>query len=272
MSTLAEATLRAAAERHARTSGLERRAGGVVPTPAPVVHAALARVDALLKSELGVTAGLASAEVQVIDPAVGTGVWLAALLLTPIPFSLAYGDGQALCFLGSAGATALAGGLLFWLLKSHEEMSVRDGFFVVTFGWIAYAVFGALPYLCSGVLPHPVDAFFESMSGFATAGASVFRDVDVLVVPALSTVTPTAEEGLRLADDPGAVGRVFRFMMPSNIAGTPAVSLPTGLSSAGVPTGVQLVGNLFDEARLLAVAHAFQARTAHHTLHPELST
>lgn len=80
MSSLAEATLRAAAARARVTSEHERRAGGVVPTPVAVAAHALARVDALLRDTLGEPEGLASARVRVIDPAVGTGVWLAALL------------------------------------------------------------------------------------------------------------------------------------------------------------------------------------------------
>ena len=65
-----------------------------------------------------------------------------------------------------------AGGLLF-LTRGDVNLSRRDGFGVVTFGWLFAAVFGALPYIFSGVIPHPVSAVFETMSGFTTTGASV---------------------------------------------------------------------------------------------------
>ncbi|MCK6483426.1 MAG: TrkH family potassium uptake protein [Phycisphaerae bacterium] len=110
----------------------------------------------------------------------GLLLFLGATLLTPIPFSLYYRDGQVVCFLLSAAVTGVAGGLLFWRFRGRErqEVTLREGFAIVTFGWIGVALFGALPYLFSGTLANPVDAFFESMSGFATAGASVFTDVE----------------------------------------------------------------------------------------------
>lgn len=65
-----------------------------------------------------------------------------------------------------------AGGLLF-LTRGDINLSRRDGFGVVTFGWLFAALFGALPYVFSGVISHPVSAVFETMSGFTTTGASV---------------------------------------------------------------------------------------------------
>ncbi len=73
----------------------------------------------------------------------------------------------------SSALTAIfAAGLLF-LTRGDVNLSRRDGFGVVTFGWLFAAVFGALPYVLSGVVPHPVAAIFETMSGFTTTGASV---------------------------------------------------------------------------------------------------
>lgn len=110
----------------------------------------------------------------------GLLLFLGALLLTPIPFSLWYGDGQVAGFALSSGATLLTGAAFFFSCRTKQEFTLREGFAVVTFGWLAFAVFGALPYLASGVLPRFVDAFFESMSGFTTAGASVLSDVEVV--------------------------------------------------------------------------------------------
>lgn len=80
MSELGQAALLAAAARAAAALPSDLRARGVVPTPLPVALHALRRVDALLRDELGLSRGLASEQVVVVDPAVGTGVWLAALL------------------------------------------------------------------------------------------------------------------------------------------------------------------------------------------------
>ena len=74
--------------------------------------------------------------------------------------------------ISSVLTSLIAGGLLF-LTRGKIHLSRRDGFAIVTFGWIFAALFGALPYILSGVIPSPVAAIFETMSGFTTTGASV---------------------------------------------------------------------------------------------------
>ena len=61
---------------------------------------------------------------------------------------------------------------------SSDQILRREGLGVVALGWGLAAVLGALPYLLSGALSHPVDAFFESMSGFTTTGSTVLRDIE----------------------------------------------------------------------------------------------
>jgi trk system potassium uptake protein TrkH len=80
---------------------------------------------------------------------------------------------------------ALSGGIVLsiafamWALtRGPIRLSKRDGFAIVTFGWIAAAVAGSFPYLLSGVISHPVSALFESMSGFTTTGASVLSGLE----------------------------------------------------------------------------------------------
>ena len=63
--------------------------------------------------------------------------------------------------------------LVGFFTRGDINLSRRDGFGVVTFGWISATIFGALPYIFSGVIPHPMAALFETMSGFTTTGASV---------------------------------------------------------------------------------------------------
>lgn len=95
-----------------------------------------------------------------------------------MPFYYSEGDWSA--FLVSLAVTALAGGLLALLGTGKGSVGYREGFAVAAFGWILLAGFGSLPYLFSGVLSSPVDAYFETMSGFTTTGASVFADVEIL--------------------------------------------------------------------------------------------
>jgi hypothetical protein len=73
-------TVQAAKRREARTAPAERRARGVVHTPFELARAALARVDEVLVKELGLARGLGDGAALLLDPAVGTGVWLAAAL------------------------------------------------------------------------------------------------------------------------------------------------------------------------------------------------
>ncbi len=73
----------------------------------------------------------------------------------------------------SSAITMSVAGLLMVQTRGDINLSRRDGFGVVTFGWLFAAIFGSLPYLFSGVISQPVAAIFETMSGFTTTGASV---------------------------------------------------------------------------------------------------
>ena len=87
---------------------------------------------------------------------------------------------QILGVVYAAGINLAAGGLLnFFTRGSHETMR-RDGFAIVTLGWLACAVFGALPYMLTGVIPGFISATFETMSGFTTTGASVISDCEAV--------------------------------------------------------------------------------------------
>ncbi|MCW9049067.1 MAG: TrkH family potassium uptake protein, partial [Deltaproteobacteria bacterium] len=105
-------------------------------------------------------------------------LFLAATLLAPLPFSFYYADGVWSAFVLSAVICSAAGGLLFAFCKSPKELSLREGFAVVTFGWTVFAVFGALPYLISGAIPSPLNAIFETMSGFTTTGSTILTDIE----------------------------------------------------------------------------------------------
>ncbi|MBE0465701.1 MAG: TrkH family potassium uptake protein [Candidatus Desulforudis sp.] len=76
--------------------------------------------------------------------------------------------------------TALIGAALVVRRVDYEDVGYREGFAVAALGWLLTAVFGALPFVLSGAVPHPVDAFFETMSGFTTTGASILTDIEAL--------------------------------------------------------------------------------------------
>ncbi len=82
-------------------------------------------------------------------------------------------------FLGGAVGVLLGGGVLM-LTRGDIVLSRRDGFGVVTFGWLALTLIGSVPYIASGVIPNPVSAMFETVSGFTTTGSSVLSDLESL--------------------------------------------------------------------------------------------
>lgn len=106
-------------------------------------------------------------------------IFLAVAMLLPIPFSFYYGDGDIIPLLESATITLIVGVLLF-LTSEFRELRTRDGFAIVTFGWIAFALFGSLPFIISGYIPSFTDAFFETMSGFTTTGATILTSIERL--------------------------------------------------------------------------------------------
>lgn len=107
-------------------------------------------------------------------------LFLAAALLVPVPCALVFGDGTAPAFLLSSGICAACGTGLYGVFRSKRDLSVREGFAVVTFGWLSYALFGALPYVFAGGIPSYIDAFFETMSGFTTTGSTILVNIEGL--------------------------------------------------------------------------------------------
>jgi len=81
--------------------------------------------------------------------------------------------------------------------------------------------------------------------------------------------TPAFALGSKV-DDPLAMYLSDVYTIAVNLAGLPAMSIPCGQSSNNLPIGLQLMGNHFDEATLLNVAHQFQHTTDHHLKHPTL--
>lgn len=104
-------------------------------------------------------------------------------MLLPAFWAIYYGTPDLIGILLSSLITTIFGLVLFFLLKTKEEHEIRykEGFAIVTFTWVFAGIFGSLPFLLTGSLTNFADAFFETMSGFTTTGASIFTDVEAVL-------------------------------------------------------------------------------------------
>jgi trk system potassium uptake protein len=103
-------------------------------------------------------------------------------MLTALPFSIYYQSDDLFAILISGVGTALLGSLFWFFIKTDpdEDISKRDGYLIVTVGWVASSLVGTLPYLIHGSIPSFTDAFFETMSGFTTTGATILQDIEAV--------------------------------------------------------------------------------------------
>lgn len=105
----------------------------------------------------------------------------AVLLVLPLVTAAIYGESCVWAFLGTIGAALLLGGFLMLFAKPESRVIYsREGFCITALTWLLFSVIGALPFVISGEIPSPVDAFFETVSGFTTTGASIVTDVESL--------------------------------------------------------------------------------------------
>ncbi|MGB4413765.1 MAG: TrkH family potassium uptake protein [Paludibacter sp.] len=94
---------------------------------------------------------------------------------------LIYGENDAIYFLiSSAISLAFAGTALFFGRNPSPTIGKREGSVIVTFTWIIFSLVGLLPFWMSGSIPSFTDAFFETISGFTTTGASILNNIEEL--------------------------------------------------------------------------------------------
>ena len=104
-----------------------------------------------------------------------------ALLLLPAATSLLYGEWMVLgVFLLTAAVSAAIGFVLKGIKPRSKVFYMREGFAATALSWIVISVVGAVPFVLTGCIPNPVDALFETVSGFTTTGASILPGVEDL--------------------------------------------------------------------------------------------
>lgn len=105
---------------------------------------------------------------------------LGLTMLLAAAWSLYYGDNDLEGILMSAAITVVMALPVWYFTRGPIQLSVKDGFVVVTFTWLAISLFGALPFILTGAIPNITDAFFESMSGVTTTGATIIGNPKTL--------------------------------------------------------------------------------------------
>jgi trk system potassium uptake protein len=99
--------------------------------------------------------------------------FLGAAMLLPAAVALLYREPGWLSFGSAALAGMAAGGAAWYFLKPRQELRIREGFAIVALAWFVLSLLGAVPFVTGGVLPSYTDAFFETMSGLTTTGATI---------------------------------------------------------------------------------------------------
>lgn len=105
-------------------------------------------------------------------------MFIGSTMLLPLACSLIYGDGDAMAILISLCLTVGAGLPVWYGFRKYRDLTLKDGIFIVTIGWILVSTVSALPFMIHGTIPSFTDAFFEMMSGYTTTGATVLDDIE----------------------------------------------------------------------------------------------
>ena len=104
----------------------------------------------------------------------------AVLLTLPVIGALIYGEPTLLAFAVTIALLAFVGIPATAKKPADARIYAKDGYVIVALSWILMSLFGALPFVFSGYIPHVVDAYFETVSGFTTTGSTILRNIEAL--------------------------------------------------------------------------------------------
>ena len=105
-------------------------------------------------------------------------LFLGTSMIFPLLYALYYHEKATSAFIISMIITVTVGIILKRLFSPLEPIGIKEGFAIACLGWIVAAAFGALPFMFAGTFTNFIDAYFESMSGFTTTGATVMAAIE----------------------------------------------------------------------------------------------
>lgn len=164
-----------------------------------------------------------------------------ATMLVPAIYALFAGDGNVLAFALPALVALLGGAAVFFLTRNPSAyISLRDVFLIVVLGWVCVGAVGSVPFMLSGLMG-PTDAFFESMGGFTTTGASTIETPE--------EVDPSLLLWRSLAQWSGGIGIVLIFVAVAPLVGFGAAQLYS--AELASPVAERLTPRIQDTAKIL---------------------
>jgi trk system potassium uptake protein TrkH len=108
-----------------------------------------------------------------------TAILNGLFMFIAFPFSYFNDESQANGILNAGIITVFIGLILFFFNKPNSKnIQKKEGYLIVTLGWLTLSFTGMLPYLLSGAIPNITDAFFETISGYSTTGSSILTDIE----------------------------------------------------------------------------------------------
>ncbi len=106
--------------------------------------------------------------------------FLGISMFLPLLFAFVQGEEDSFGLFLSFAITILSGLVIFKSAKLKGDIRAKEGFAIVSFGWLLMSIFGTLPFLLTGSIGSFTDAFFETASGFTTTGASILNNLEEL--------------------------------------------------------------------------------------------
>ena len=119
---------------------------------------------------------------RLISKILGTGLILFSLIqLVPVLISFIYSETNYTSFFQSALITFVSGLFLYGVnyKKDYEDLKIRDGFLLIVLLWFVFSIFASIPFILQEKSLSIVNAYFESVSGLTTTGATIFTNLDV---------------------------------------------------------------------------------------------
>lgn len=108
-----------------------------------------------------------------------TSMMNGVFMLFAVPFSIYYDEPEKWGIL-FAGLTTITFGFILWFFnrKAKKSLGKKEGYLIVTLGWLMLSFTGTLPYVFTGAIPEYTNAFFETISGYSTTGSSILTDIE----------------------------------------------------------------------------------------------